>query len=129
MADKRTEADRRSLRGFSRGRGVVATLAVVVTLTATLPGCSVPVVSTSPFRIETVVSGLDTPWDLAWGPDDAIWITERPGRVSRIDPVTGALTLIGLVEVHEQSESGLMGMAFHPDFAEQPYVYLAPLLQ
>ena len=125
MADKRTEADRRSLRGFSRGRGVVATLAVVVTLTATLPGCSVPVVSTSPFRIETVVSGLDTPWDLAWGPDDAIWITERPGRVSRIDPVTGALTLIGLVEVHEQSESGLMGMAFHPDFAEQPYVYLA----
>lgn len=125
MADKRTEADHfRSFGGFNGVAGVVAPLAMIATL-ATLPGCSVSVASTSPFRVETLVSGLDTPWDLAWGPDDAIWVTERPGRVSRIDPVTGALTLVGLVEVHEQSESGLMGMAFHPDFAEQPYVYFA----
>ena len=76
-------------------------------------------------RVETFVSGLDTPWDMSWGPDGAIWVTERPGRVSRIDPSTGAVTLVGEIEVHEQGESGLMGMAFHPDFDREPYVYLA----
>ena len=46
-------------------------------------------------RVETLASGLDTPWDLAWGPDGAIWFTERAGRVSRVDPETGAITLVG----------------------------------
>ncbi|MBI2401943.1 MAG: PQQ-dependent sugar dehydrogenase [Gemmatimonadetes bacterium] len=76
-------------------------------------------------QIRTVASGLDTPWDLEWGPDGAIWVTERPGRVSRVDVATGLVTLVGEIKVTEVSESGLMGMAFHPDFASQPYVYLA----
>ncbi len=107
-------------------RGVVA-----VTATALL-SCTTPaetptttVATTSPLRVETLVSGLDTPWDLAWGPDGSIWMTERPGRVSRVDPGTGAVTLVGEVDVLERGESGLMGMAFHPDFGNQPYVYLA----
>ena len=81
--------------------------------------------SSSAWQVKTVASGLDTPWDLAWGPDGAIWVTERPGRISRVDVATGQVTLIGEVKVTEVSESGLMGMAFHPDFASQPYVYLA----
>ena len=79
----------------------------------------------SGLRVETLVSGLDTPWDLSWGPDGALWVTERPGRVSRVDPSTGTVTLVGEILVHEQGESGLMGMAFHPDFDREPYVYLA----
>ncbi|MGH7542101.1 MAG: PQQ-dependent sugar dehydrogenase, partial [Gemmatimonadota bacterium] len=76
-------------------------------------------------RVETLVSGLDTPWDLAWGPDGAIWVTERPGRVSRVDPATGEIVGVGELDVVEVSESGLMGMAFHPDFDAEPRVYLA----
>jgi glucose/arabinose dehydrogenase len=34
------------------------------------------------------------------------------------------VTRVGIIpDVIEQSESGLMGMAFHPDFPAQPYVY------
>ena len=32
---------------------------------------------------------------------------------------------MGEIEVLEQGESGLMGMAFHPDFTNRPYLYLA----
>lgn len=85
----------------------------------------VPVSSAHAHQVKTVASGLDTPWDMAWGPDGAMWVTERPGRVSRVDVATGKVTLVGEIEVTEVSESGLMGMAFHPDFASQPYVYLA----
>ena len=73
---------------------------------------------------ETVVGGFDTIWELAWGPDNAIWVTERPGNISRVNPTTGAKTPVGQLSVAEIGEGGLLGMAFHPDFAQQPYIYL-----
>lgn len=76
-------------------------------------------------RVETLVTGLDTPWDLAWGPDNLIWVTERPGTISRVNPRTGAIARVGRLDVTERGESGLMGLAFHPDFPQTPYVYLA----
>src|SRR6056297_1410192 len=65
----------------------------------------------------SVVTGLDTPWEILWGPDDHIWFTERYGRVSRLNPETGERqTILTLDQVHEQGESGLLGMVLHPDF-------------
>ena len=73
----------------------------------------------------TLVSNLDTPWEILWGPDDHIWFTERQGKVSRLDPESGELTeLIRISQVHEQGESGLLGMALHPDFNRNPFVFL-----
>ena len=75
----------------------------------------------------TIITGLDIPWEIQWGPDDQIWTTERYGRVSRINPETGEqdviLDISGLV--HQSSESGLLGMVLHPDFDTEPYVYMA----
>jgi len=79
---------------------------------------------TGGFQYETLASGLDTPWDLSWGPDAGIWVTERNGTISRINPVNGQVTRVGRVQVIENSESGLMGLAFHPDFSAKPYVYV-----
>ncbi len=77
------------------------------------------------FSVTTVTTGLDTPWDLAWGPDGKIWVSERGGRISRIDPATGERTEAGSVSVRQSGEGGLMGIAFHPDFAREPFVYAA----
>jgi glucose/arabinose dehydrogenase len=74
---------------------------------------------------QSVATNLDTPWEMVWGPDDHIWFTEREGRVSRLNPETGdRQILLTIDEVHEQGESGLLGMALHPDFEQTPYVYL-----
>jgi glucose/arabinose dehydrogenase len=73
----------------------------------------------------SVVNGLDTPWEILWGPDDHIWLTERGGKISRLDPVSGEISeLISIAEVYERGESGLLGMALHPDFETEPYVYV-----
>jgi glucose/arabinose dehydrogenase len=76
-----------------------------------------------PFTVADVVTGLSTPWDLAWGPDGKIWFSERGGRISRLDPSTGAHSLAGTIDVSQIGEGGLMGIAFHPDFAREPWVY------
>src|SRR5260221_11416597 len=36
-----------------------------------------------------LVSGLNFPWEILWGPDNFIWMTERGGKISRVNPGTG----------------------------------------
>jgi glucose/arabinose dehydrogenase len=73
----------------------------------------------------SVITNLDTPWEILWGPDNKIWFTERYGRISRVDPATGNLeVLITIADVYEESESGLLGMTLHPQFPSEPYVYV-----
>lgn len=75
----------------------------------------------------TIVTGLDIPWEILWGPDDFIWVTERYGRVSRINPQTGEqLVILDITSiVYQSQESGLLGMVLHPDFDLNPIVYFA----
>jgi len=76
------------------------------------------------FTATVLVGNLDTPWDMVWGPDGMIWVSERGGRISRVDPRSGARTTVGTVAgVYRSGEGGLMGIAIHPDFARQPYLY------
>jgi hypothetical protein len=35
--------------------------------------------------VREVITGLNVPWEMIWGPDDMIWFTERHGLVSRMD--------------------------------------------
>lgn len=84
-------------------------------------------IGTTTVGVQTLISNLDIPWEIIYGPDDKIWTTERKGIVSRIDPATGAkdeiLDLTG--QVYQTAESGMLGMALHPDFANTPEVFLA----
>lgn len=77
-------------------------------------------------NVSTVAGGFDTIWELAWGPDNQIWVTERPGIISRVNPTTGAISRVGTLPVNEIGEGGLMGLAFHPDFTSgSPFIYVA----
>lgn len=82
------------------------------------------VYSQSGLSTRNVITGLDTPWEILWGPDNFIWMTERYGRISRVNPESGKLTeLINIEGVFEDGERGLMGMVLHPDFTNNPYAY------
>jgi PQQ-dependent dehydrogenase (s-GDH family) len=83
------------------------------------------------FTTRVVASGLANPWEVTWGPDGHLWITERTAfRVTRVNPVDGsrqvALTLDDAYSAVVQD--GLMGLALHPDLLAgrgRDYVYLA----
>jgi glucose/arabinose dehydrogenase len=72
-----------------------------------------------------IVSNLNFPWEILWGPDNFIWMTERGGRVSRVNPLTGVITpLLTISEVVSNNEGGLLGMVLHPNFSTTPQVFV-----
>ncbi len=74
-----------------------------------------------------LVTGIQIPWEILWGADDHIWITERRGRVLRVDPNNGNTETILNIQSQVESggEPGMLGMVLHPDFETTPTVYLA----
>jgi len=75
---------------------------------------------------KTLINTLSIPWEILWGPDDFLWITERNGKISRIDPDTGEqIEVLTINDVAQVQESGLLGMVIHPNFETNPFVYVA----
>ena len=73
-----------------------------------------------------VVTGLEVPWALAFLPDRSILVTERIGRI-RIINEEGKLQekpVAILSQVKQTGESGLHGIAIHPQYPNPPYIYL-----
>jgi PQQ-dependent dehydrogenase (s-GDH family) len=106
-----------------------------ICLSAAVAGLTITVASqtTAPerFTMRVVATGLAGPWEVTWGADRQLWVTERLSkRVLRIDPATGlskfALTI---PDVHQNvSQDGLLGLALHPDFSFNmgtDFVYVA----
>ncbi len=73
---------------------------------------------------EVVVEGLEVPWALAFAPGGRILVTERAGRIRVVKDGLLLDTPFATLEVASVSESGLMGIALHPDFANNGYVFV-----
>ncbi len=84
---------------------------------AQAPALSTFAVGPTTVTASALATNLSTIWELAWGPDDFIWMTERAGRISRVNPATGqVLPVLTLPDVTENNESGLLGLAVMEPF-------------
>jgi uncharacterized repeat protein (TIGR01451 family) len=74
--------------------------------------------------VRTVVSGLNQPTSLAFlGPNDFLVLERATGRVVRVK--NGVAQGVALdLNVNSASERGLLGIALHPNFATNRFVYL-----
>jgi glucose/arabinose dehydrogenase len=78
------------------------------------------------FDVRRIATGLNRPTFVgaAPGDDEALWVLEQPGRVVRTSGGRSQ-TVVDLTDrVRTGTEQGLLGMAFHPDFARNGLVYL-----
>jgi glucose/arabinose dehydrogenase len=82
--------------------------------------------SAGELSVETVASGLENPWGLAFLPDGRMLVTERPGRL-RLVETDGKLSrpITGLPSVMARGQGGLLGIALDPAFARNRLVYLS----
>lgn len=86
----------------------------------------VPTDKSEEWSAEVISANLDIPWDLALLPDGNLLLTERPGTIKRVDIESGEISVIAsLQNVYHFGEGGLMGMALHPNFSENNFVYLS----
>lgn len=75
-------------------------------------------------RTQTVASGLQNPWALAFLPDGRFLVSERPGRLrvvlpgGRLQPPIG-----GLPEIAAGGQGGLLDIATDADFARNRTLY------
>lgn len=73
----------------------------------------------------TPLKGLERPWALTFLPDGAILVTERPGRIRRVNadftldpqPVAGVPTVLA------SAYKGLMDVVLHPGYIDNRWVY------
>lgn len=75
-------------------------------------------------RVETVASNLEIPWSIAFTPDGRIFLTERVGNVRVIENGKLLKEPAARINVARTGETGLLGIALDPDFANNRYVYL-----
>src|SRR5258705_9863621 len=81
--------------------------------------------TTTEASTRVVKQNLQHVWEILWGPDNHIWFTERDGKISKMNPATGAIVFNATInEVVPSGEGGLLGMALHPDFLNNGFLYV-----
>lgn len=105
---------------------IVAALLALAFLFAREPGRSPQPSDGAPEpQYETLATGLDVPWSLVFVSPDRYLVTERSGNV-----VLGAIgdavapMRIPIPNVLAAGEGGLLGIALHPQFAENHLAYV-----
>ena len=80
------------------------------------------------FVLETFAAGFNQPTAIEWTPDgEKVFVAQQNGVVKLVENgSTNSEPFIDLsAEVNNTRDRGLLGLAVHPDFPNQPYVYLA----
>ena len=70
---------------------------------------------------EIIAENLQIPWEIAFLPDGDLLVTERPGTLKRIGKEKQTYPVEGVEHI---GEGGLLGMALHPEFPDNRWIYL-----
>ena len=79
--------------------------------------------ATKPFKTTTIAT-FDTPWALAFLPDQRMLVTEKPGHLWLLTPVGTKTEVSGVPTVHYEGQGGLLFVATSPTFRQDSRVYL-----
>jgi aldose sugar dehydrogenase len=75
------------------------------------------------FRVETMASGLENPWAIAFLPGGGKLITERPGRLRLLSEDGKLSEVSGVPEVAAVGQGGLLDVVLAPDFEKSQRIY------
>ena len=107
-----------------------AALSPLIAASLSLPmaasaAANTPAAAPSNLHIDTVASGLQHPWGMAFLPDGRILVSERPGRLRLVADGRLGEPLRGLPKIAARGQGGLLDVALHPRFADNRLVYFS----
>ncbi len=73
-------------------------------------------------EVAVVADNLNIPWDIAFLPDKSLLVTERTGKLLKVDQQTKTISEINGVK--HVGEGGLLGIALDPAFESNHFIYL-----
>jgi glucose/arabinose dehydrogenase len=80
---------------------------------------------TTAIHTEAIVTGLNTPWDVAFLPGGTDWlVSERPGRLRLVRSGTLIPAPVMTVDTVQSGEGGLLGIALDPGFSQNSLFYV-----
>ena len=81
-------------------------------------------VSPVAYKVEQFVTDLTVPWSLVFTSPDRLLVAERTGSIRVINKgVLRPTPLFSFSDVISRSEGGLLGMALHPQYQKNKYIY------
>lgn len=114
--------------GPAPSTGTLSPTATIVS-TASNVGNAAAFPNPSMYKWTPVVSGLQSPTDIQF-PDDGsgrMFVLQQPGRIALIRD--GQIAQTAFLDIKSEvgsggNEQGLLGLAFHPKFNDNPYFYI-----
>jgi len=79
--------------------------------------------------LEDFATGLAVPWAMEFAPDGRLFVSERDGRIRVVEEGVLLPQPWATVAVEQIGEGGLLGLALHPEFPSEPYVYVCHTLR
>ncbi|MFC6997882.1 PQQ-dependent sugar dehydrogenase [Rufibacter roseus] len=77
------------------------------------------------FRLDTVVTGLNIVWGMAFLPNGDMLLTEKSGKLYRFTQNKQLQQIEGAPEVLDQGQGGMLDVELHPAFAQNNVIYLS----
>jgi len=125
---RRPRGEERTVR-LRRGLGLGLAVAMLGSVLVPPGGVPPAAAVTLPvgFQEQIVFTGLNQPTNLEFAPDGRIFVAEKGGRIlvfsSLADPTPTVVADLG-VNVHNQWDRGLLGLALPPNFPTDPWLYV-----
>jgi len=89
---------------------------------------SISIYAQPELELDLLAEGLQQPADITNAGDERLFIVERPGYIRILDG-SGSLLPVPFLDIDGRvspanGERGLLGLAFHPDYAQNGYFYV-----
>lgn len=77
------------------------------------------------FVVDTVVTGLEVPWGMAFLPNGDLLISERSGTLHRFSNGKLSPPIEGLPPIMAFGQGGLLDLCLHPDYEKNGWIYMS----